>query len=300
MSSITMPRVVVYANDGSVENEILVSKDEFSVGRNRSSDVQIRDGSISSKHASVKVCADRFVITDLGSTNGMCVNNQRVEQAEVADGEAVQLGTRQVAFFHSLISPEKQNLSDSVVYKSTAILPVGAPNTGDELVLIDGSGPPSLPGSSVEIPQRLRLVDLPLLVGSGAHCTCRLPCPELAAEHARLTRNQTRFHVLSLDPEHPVLVNGQPVLQSVLSQQDVVQLGGYQFRVQRIGEQSSARLPAYDPNAAHPPTTIVVRRDLARRLRRQAQRTRWALVLMGCGALVACLVYLRTFVPQVP
>ena len=66
-----------------------IDKDQFIIGRGtKSSDLPIKDGNISRKHAAVIRRNGTFFIKDLGSTNGidfkgMRIDNQRIEEGDV-------------------------------------------------------------------------------------------------------------------------------------------------------------------------------------------------------------------------
>jgi len=69
----------------------------FTIGRGTSADLRINDPGISRQHAEIKVSgtgADQQVtIVDLGSTNGIVVNGQRVSQANLGDGSRIEMGS---------------------------------------------------------------------------------------------------------------------------------------------------------------------------------------------------------------
>lgn len=63
------------------------------VGRCPTSDILINDPSISRRHCQFTLDADgALVVRDLGSKNGVYVNDERVERAIVRPGELVQIG----------------------------------------------------------------------------------------------------------------------------------------------------------------------------------------------------------------
>ncbi|MDN5725224.1 MAG: FHA domain-containing protein [Propionibacteriales bacterium] len=65
----------------------------FSIGRGSDADIRINDPGISRRHAEVQVHADgRMRIVDLGSTNGIVVNGERVRQADIAEGARIEIG----------------------------------------------------------------------------------------------------------------------------------------------------------------------------------------------------------------
>lgn len=67
------------------------------VGRGAESDVRINDPGVSRRHVEFE-CVERgdgpyVTVTDLGSTNGMLVDNQRVDHARLGDGSTVKIGS---------------------------------------------------------------------------------------------------------------------------------------------------------------------------------------------------------------
>jgi hypothetical protein len=66
------------------------------IGRGTDADLRINDPGVSRRHAEIRVMpaanAPSVSIVDLGSTNGMLVNGQRVQQAQLGDGAVVKIG----------------------------------------------------------------------------------------------------------------------------------------------------------------------------------------------------------------
>lgn len=69
----------------------------FTIGRGSDADLRIADPGISRKHAQVRVsgAADDLTaqIVDLGSTNGIVVNGQRVRAHDLVDGTRIEIGS---------------------------------------------------------------------------------------------------------------------------------------------------------------------------------------------------------------
>jgi hypothetical protein len=67
------------------------------IGRGSDADLRINDPGISRRHAQIRVSAAgpqvKIDIVDLGSTNGIVVNGQRVEQAALQEGSRIQIGS---------------------------------------------------------------------------------------------------------------------------------------------------------------------------------------------------------------
>ncbi|HEY1331724.1 MAG TPA: FHA domain-containing protein [Actinomycetota bacterium] len=84
------------ANAGST---FLLDKDVTTAGRMPDSDIFLDDVTVSRKHAELRREDNRFFVHDSGSLNGTYVNMQRVDDAELASGDEIQIGKFKLAFF---------------------------------------------------------------------------------------------------------------------------------------------------------------------------------------------------------
>lgn len=71
---------------------------DATIGRLRECDVTLDDPSVSRRHARVFTAEGTWRIEDLGSTNGVKVNGERVSFTDLRDGDRIQLGTVRLAF----------------------------------------------------------------------------------------------------------------------------------------------------------------------------------------------------------
>jgi pSer/pThr/pTyr-binding forkhead associated (FHA) protein len=62
------------------------------IGRGESADIQIIDSKISREHAELALADNAFTITDLGAQNGIVVNDSKVKQKKLIDGEKIVIG----------------------------------------------------------------------------------------------------------------------------------------------------------------------------------------------------------------
>ncbi len=67
---------------------------DTSIGRSQDNEIPLSEPSLSRRHARIMYLDDKFVLTDLGSTNGCEVNSRPVmhDKAELRDGDIVKLG----------------------------------------------------------------------------------------------------------------------------------------------------------------------------------------------------------------
>lgn len=88
------PLFLVFGNQ-----KYIVDKDQFIIGRGaKSSDLPIRDSNISRKHAAVVKRGGAYYIKDLGSTNGIDFNGERIEARKIEEGDVYSICDYQLRF----------------------------------------------------------------------------------------------------------------------------------------------------------------------------------------------------------
>lgn len=76
-----------------------IDKDQFIIGRGtKSSDLPIKDGNISRKHAAVIRRAGTYFIKDLGSTNGIDFNGMRIDNKRIDEGDVFHICEYELKF----------------------------------------------------------------------------------------------------------------------------------------------------------------------------------------------------------
>ena len=75
-----------------------VSAPRVIIGRGAGSDIQLHDSEVSRRHAMLEIRGDEAVIADLGSTNGVFVNSERVSNATLASHQEFTVGTTTLMF----------------------------------------------------------------------------------------------------------------------------------------------------------------------------------------------------------
>jgi pSer/pThr/pTyr-binding forkhead associated (FHA) protein len=76
-----------------------ISKDQFIIGRgSKTSDLAIKDGNISRKHAAVIRRNGTYYIKDLGSTNGIDYKGMRIDNKRVDEGDVFHICDYELRF----------------------------------------------------------------------------------------------------------------------------------------------------------------------------------------------------------
>jgi len=72
------------------------------IGRGETADIQIVDAKISREHGELAFSENAYTITDLGAQNGIIVNDHKVKQKKLNDGEKIVIG--QTVFKYNIIT----------------------------------------------------------------------------------------------------------------------------------------------------------------------------------------------------
>jgi predicted component of type VI protein secretion system len=129
--------------------------DQLIIGRDATTGVAIDDAEVSRKHARLTFQGGKYVIEDLGSTNGTFVNGQRLVSSTVLKpGDVVSLGEQIVLMYEGLAADAGATaIGRKVPRPATA---VSAPSPAPQFY----APPPAAAGGS-------RSKNLPIFIGVG-------------------------------------------------------------------------------------------------------------------------------------
>lgn len=77
----------------------LLDEDKVTVGRDSRADILLDDSTVSRSHAVFIRANGVFTVVDSGSLNGTYVNRQRVERAQLKNGDEIIIGKFRLVFF---------------------------------------------------------------------------------------------------------------------------------------------------------------------------------------------------------
>ncbi len=85
--------------DGETEpRKVALTRFPFIMGRQDGLELTLPSGRVSRRHASIEFRQGRYWVRDLESTNGTLLNGQRVDEAELADGDQLELADITLVF----------------------------------------------------------------------------------------------------------------------------------------------------------------------------------------------------------
>jgi len=76
-----------------------VTKERFIIGRGKqSSDLTIKDPNVSRQHAMIEFQNGVYFMVDMGSTNGVAINGQRIARKQIAEGDVFRICDHDIQF----------------------------------------------------------------------------------------------------------------------------------------------------------------------------------------------------------
>jgi len=99
LSNISRGTAILVLRSGEGEGgHFVLSASVTNIGRHADSDIALDDITVSRRHCEISIDAGRFVVRDVGSLNGTYVNQKRVDEAELTQGDELQIGKFHLVF----------------------------------------------------------------------------------------------------------------------------------------------------------------------------------------------------------
>lgn len=180
----------------------------FTIGRAPDCNIILTDGSVSAHHAYLTMEQGAIWLRDLGSTNGVLVNEVRTSGEPLEHGDVLRMGATDLRFLLSHKTGPAQLLLEFI----------GGPNHGKSLATF---------GSSTTIGR--------------LNCAVNLPGTGVAPQHVRIDAyGPELIYVVSLRRDNETWLNGDRVLGIQTAKDgDVLRIGEHQIRL-RVTDEANA------------------------------------------------------------
>ena len=221
-----------------------VDMDELVLGRDPQAAQVVfpaEDGTVSRRHALLRVEDGRLFLRDLDSSTGTFVDGHDVEEAELADGEVFALGADgprlrvELAEGGTLVlDPASLPARPASAPPASAPEPVAVgPDSRLRLTFVSGTRA----GSSVE------LAGAVLRIGRAEGSAVWTPADRIvSAQHAKIVRLDSGYVLIDLESRNGTYLGGHRIERSPLRHGDVVGLGpgGPEFKVEILAPARAA------------------------------------------------------------
>ncbi len=95
-----MPKLILSLDSNQIK-EYELSKQETTIGRRSSNDIQIQNLAVSGRHARIVVEMNDTFLEDLGSTNGTYVNGRLIKKQVLNENDEIIIGKYKLEYFSS-------------------------------------------------------------------------------------------------------------------------------------------------------------------------------------------------------
>lgn len=121
-----MASIFIINPDGTETEQSLPAK-TVRIGRAAENDIVVDDPSISAFHCEIRVGDGFFQFKDMGSTNGIRVNGERLPEAMLCDGDLIRFGKVRARFVWGDSPPPKEALPAQLAPKDAVKAEAEAP-----------------------------------------------------------------------------------------------------------------------------------------------------------------------------
>ena len=236
---------------------------EYSVGRANESDMSIPDSMMSSSHFKLQTSERLCRISDLNSTNGTFLNDERIQTAELSDGDIIRAGDTKFRFtaVSNVANDVGQHVSPQVTPPSSESPPISDVQIDSRLPAISqctprdsAEAPPPNAEQVLEVrhepqgrsichyarveiqhPTGIDTVDLGLgetaTFGRTDHADQMVPDSQISALHFSLTHENETVILRDLGSRNGTFVNGVKTATATLSAGQQFKAGSSVFTV---------------------------------------------------------------------
>jgi pSer/pThr/pTyr-binding forkhead associated (FHA) protein len=139
---------IIVIKDAKPVDQFVFERGRVSIGRKAESDVPIKDPAVSGSHACIEQVDQQYTIKDLGSTNGIYLDGQKITQHELQHNDLITIGEHQLQILIT-VTPSVP-LAAAAKAPETAYLEVlKGSRKGERIALLEGLTTVGEPGVQV-------------------------------------------------------------------------------------------------------------------------------------------------------
>ena len=231
-----MPRLILTFNK-QVIKEYPFLKDSITIGRNDDNGIVIDNLAVSSYHAKIDKVGSAYIVTDLQSTNGTFVNDQKVVSHKLSHGDNIIVGKHVILFVASEKATEAEPKDQKGKLDKTMML-----DTAKQKELLSKQQvTPKVP----KLPEKIgvlsfingsELGDIELKkkltrIGKGDASEIKLSGMFMGSTAATISKRPSGYTIAFAGGKTKLKVNGEVVKDSVILKDfDTIELGSHRFQ----------------------------------------------------------------------
>ena len=262
---------LIIEDDEGQKRVVPVVADEVTIGREDGNTIRLPERNVSRRHARLVRDNGFFVIEDLGSSNGVRINGDRIAAPRrIQEGDLIQIGDYDLGIEGRIEAvsapPQMQEAKPPPPVRPAAPVPAVASGAGGSTAIIRVSdlarAPRRFPRREIPKAEQPRLVGLSQTVrgrefplertevrlGRSRENDIAVEHPSLSRQHARLVLEDDDWKIVDSSSANGVRVNGETYAMSAVRPGDVIELGHVKLRFCAPGEKFIAAREAGTPD----------------------------------------------------
>ena len=112
-------RLELESAQGTRESRYEISPEGLTMGRADQRDIVLQDPAASRLHAEIVLRGNRFWIRDAGSANGLAVNDRRVQEHPLVNGDVIRIGATELKYIEQVQQPYHTEVLDEAPVERT-------------------------------------------------------------------------------------------------------------------------------------------------------------------------------------
>lgn len=224
-----MPEIIIKYEDKILE-KFLTEKKRITIGRTPDNDIVLENKAISRRHAIIEFGDNAAVIMDNESLNGTFVNARKVNEEILKDNDIITIGKYNLVF-HTEVkrSPQSLGMEGTMVLQTKKHKELLAKDKAAK-ELTSAAGCSILLGEAGTEQDKYALAHSVVTIGKSKLANIKAKGWFLSGIQAKVVKDGSDFWIVNLGRKGFAKVNGEPVDNYMLKNDDIIQVGKTVFR----------------------------------------------------------------------
>lgn len=219
-----MPEIVVKFEDNIIER-VVSEKKRISIGRTSDNDIVLDNRGVSRKHAQIEFNDNAAVVMDNESLNGTFVNNRKINEEVLRDGDTITIGKFTLEYFTQVRREESMSGLDGTMVLNTKKQQELLKNDRSEKEIIQRMGGSVLVGEDNTDFSEYPLDRDVTTIGKAKFVHVHAKGFLLSGIQAKLVKDRDCTELVNLGRKGKTRVNGETVEKHLLKNGDIIQIG---------------------------------------------------------------------------
>jgi pSer/pThr/pTyr-binding forkhead associated (FHA) protein len=224
-----MPEIVV-KYEGKVIERIVSEKKRISLGRTNDNDIVLENRGVSRKHAQIEFNDNAAVIIDNESLNGTFVNDRKISEEVLRDGDTITIGKYNLEYHTEARRESSLAELDGTMVLKTKKQKEMIQKDRLEKEIVDRMGGSVLLGEENADFSEYQIDRSVTTIGKAKFVHVHARGLMLSGIQAKIVREEDQFSLVNLGRKGKTKVNGEVITRRPLKNGDIIQVGKSVYR----------------------------------------------------------------------